>query len=161
MYWMHYNKRDQTITRGLESLQDAVTDFHECFGAPVGDFANPAIPDSHCRLRIALIAEELDELRQAFDKRDLVAATDALADLMYVVMGGFVALGVEAGPILEEVHRSNMSKLGPDMRAIIREDGKVLKGPSYEPPGIAGALDAQRDYWALPDLCDETGEWFK
>lgn len=71
---------------------------------------------------------------------DLVEAADAFTDIKYLADGGNVICGFPATELMAEVHRSNMSKLGPDSKPIYREDGKVLKGPNYSPPDIAGVL---------------------
>ena len=73
-------------------------------------------------------------------ERDTVAAADALADLVYVVYGMALETGIDLAAVLAEVQRSNMSKLGADGRPVYREDGKVLKGPGYFPPDVAGVL---------------------
>ena len=81
-------------------------------------------------LRYRLGKEELVEYLEACNNDDLVEITDALADQLYILLGTMVAHGM--GDIIEdvfdEVHRSNMSKLGEDGKPIYREDGKVLKG---------------------------------
>lgn len=141
----------RTITRGLEPLEDAVTDFHTAFDLPVGDKKAPRFDPEQTKLRLKLLKEEVDELELAqYGKNPLVDATDAYADIIYLAIGGLVQMGVEPGPILEIVHASNMSKLGLDGRPIYREDGKVAKGPEYDPPDVAGAIDAQIDYFNLP-----------
>lgn len=73
---------------------------------------------------------------------DDVEMIDALCDLHYVIDGAAVCMGVDLEPFNTEVHRSNMSKLGADGRPVLREGGKVMKGPSYTPPNIAGMLAA-------------------
>ena len=77
-------------------------------------------------------------------RRSTVEAADALADLVYVVYGMALETGIDLAAVLAEVQRSNMSKLGPDGRPVYREDGKVLKGPGYVPPDVAGALGIGR-----------------
>ena len=155
-YKLPYDFR--TISRGLEPLEDAVTDFHEAFELPVGDKRAPAFDLEQTKLRLKLLREEVDELELAqYGKRPLVDATDAYADIIYLAIGGLVQMGVEVGPILEEVHSSNMSKLSLDGRPLHRADGKVMKGPAYFPPDIAGAIDAQTDYYNLPT--DDGGCW--
>ena len=89
-----------------------------------------------CVLRYALIAEELEELKQAIDDNNLVEVADALTDLLYVVYGAGHAFGIDLDKCFNEVHRSNMSKLGADGKPIFREDGKVLKGPGYFEPDL-------------------------
>ena len=87
-------------------------------------------------LRVDLIDEELNELREATGKQDLVGIADALTDLLYVVYGAGHAYGINLDDCFAEVHRSNMSKLDEESQPIYREDGKVLKGPNYSPPDL-------------------------
>jgi predicted HAD superfamily Cof-like phosphohydrolase len=119
---------------------DAVTEFHRAYGQEVPDaprLLDPVTQD----LRYALIKEEFDEYVAACEQGDMVGIADALADLAYVVLGAAVAHGIRRFPeIFAEIHRSNMSKLGPDGKPIRRADGKVLKGPNYSPPQIATFL---------------------
>lgn len=88
------------------------------------------------RLRLDLIEEEFFELRDAILKEDIVEVADALTDLLYVVYGTGHAFGIDLDDCFNEVHRSNMSKLGQDGKPIYREDGKVLKGPNFFPPDL-------------------------
>lgn len=103
--------------------------------------ATPATPtlldDKPADLRVRLIEEELSELEAAMVCRDLVDIADALADLVYVVVGTAVAHGINLAPIFEEVHRSNMSKFIDGHR---REDGKWIKGKSYSPADLRPIL---------------------
>ena len=88
-----------------------VAEFHRTFQAPVLD--SPQLPDaSRCQLRVALLAEELDELREAIDAQDIVAVADALCDLQYVLSGAVLefGLGDQFKTLFDEVQRSNMSK---------------------------------------------------
>lgn len=87
-------------------------------------------------LRHRLISEELDELGEAMDKKDLLGIADALTDLLYVVYGAGHTYGINLDKCFKEVHRSNMSKLGPDGKPLYREDGKVLKGPNFIEPNL-------------------------
>ena len=87
-------------------------------------------------LRVDLIDEELNELREATGKQDLVGIADALTDLLYVVYGAGHAYGINLDDCFAEVHRSNMSKLDDESQPIYREDGKVLKVPNYIPPDL-------------------------
>ena len=97
----------------------------------------PTLPNQKlAQLRVDLIAEELNELVDALADDDMVEIADALTDILYVTYGAGVAFGIELDPCFHEVHRSNMSKLGPDGKPIYREDGKVLKGPGYFPPNL-------------------------
>ncbi|MDX9698627.1 MAG: hypothetical protein RBT55_03555 [Rhodocyclaceae bacterium] len=76
------------------------------------------------------------------DEVNLVEAADALGDLDYVVQGANLVFGFPAEPVLTEIHRANMSKLGADGLPVYREDGKVMKGPNYTPPDVAAVLAA-------------------
>lgn len=118
---------------------DSVREFHEIYGLARGD--TPALPDEKLRqLRIDLLREEMDEYIQAETDDDLVEVADALADIIYIACGTAVAYGIPLDRVFAEVHRSNLSKLGKDGKPIYREDGKVLKGPSFTPPDVKGIL---------------------
>ena len=115
--------------------------FMEAFGQRVE--MEPTWPDFNTReLRLELIQEELDELSDAVADRDMIQIADALTDLLYVVYGAGHAFGLDLDECFEEVHRSNMSKLGENGRPIHREDGKVMKGPGYFEPDLEGILGA-------------------
>jgi predicted HAD superfamily Cof-like phosphohydrolase len=88
-------------------------------------------------LRISLINEELDELKQAMKNKDLKEAVDALTDILYVTYGAGHAFGVNLDKCFDEVQKSNMSKLGDDGKPIYNEAGKVMKGPSYFKPDLS------------------------
>ena len=120
---------------------ELVGDFMEAFGQSVQ--VDPTWPDFSTReLRIELIQEELEELSDAVADRDMVQIADALTDLLYVVYGAGHSFGIDLDECFQEVHASNMSKLGEDGRPIYREDGKVLKGPSFFQPDLEGILGA-------------------
>ena len=102
----------------------------------------PSFPeDSVQRLRLDLIEEELDELQYGIDNQDMVEVADALTDLLYVDYGAGHAFGIDLDDCFKEVHKSNLSKLGPDFRPIKREDGKVLKPDTYFPPDLKTVLN--------------------
>jgi predicted HAD superfamily Cof-like phosphohydrolase len=105
----------------------------------------PGMPgDRTAELRVNLIAEELDELREAVANNDLVEIADALTDLLYVVYGGGHAFGVDLNACFDNVHDSNMTKLDDNGKAIKNNAGKVIKGPNYCPPSIAAVLERQQ-----------------
>jgi len=98
---------------------------------------NPEFPDEKVqKLRISLIEEELEELKEAIENKDVVGVADALTDILYVTYGAGAAFGIDLDKCFEEVHNSNMSKLDRDGRPIYREDGKILKGPDYFEPNL-------------------------
>jgi len=114
--------------------------FHAAFGLPVRRRPTADIPAEEAVLRQALLDEEVDELRDAVRAGDVVGIADALADIVYIACGTAHAYGIDLDAVVAEVHRSNMTKLGADGRPLYRADGKVLKGPTYEPPQLAAVL---------------------
>ena len=98
---------------------------------------NPSFnTDKINKLRIDLIKEELDELKEAMDNKDLLEVADALTDILYVTYGAGHAFGINLDKCFEEVQDSNMSKLGLDDKPIYNEKGKVMKGPNYFKPNL-------------------------
>ena len=113
--------------------------FMKTFGQDIK--TNPEIPDAETvNLRIELIAEELEELWDACEKKDIVEIADALTDILYVTYGAGHAFGIDLDKCFKEVQRSNMSKLGKDGKPIYRDDGKVMKGPNYSEPNLKKVL---------------------
>ena len=88
-------------------------------------------------LRVSLIKEELDELVEAMNKKDLVELADALTDILYVTYGAGHAFGINLDKCFEEVQSSNMSKLDNNGKAIYNDKGKVMKGPGYFKPDLS------------------------
>ena len=86
------------------------------------------------QLRIDLIEEELNELKEAIKNKDIVEVADALTDILYVTYGAGHSFGVNLDECFDEVQRSNMSKLGEDGKPIYNDSGKVMKGPNYFAP---------------------------
>lgn len=140
----------------MSKLREQVLEFHRAYGVPSAE-APTHLSEDRIRLRLALIAEEFAEFCAAIGRPidlpdfeaswngsfDMEAVVDALADLDYVIEGTRIEFGINGDPIADEVHRSNMSKLGDDGQPIRRADGKVLKGPNFSPPDIAGELRKQ------------------
>ena len=89
------------------------------------------------QLRFNLIKEELEELREALNNKDLIEVADALTDILYVTYGAGHAFGIDLDSCFEEVQNSNMSKLGKDGKPIRNEAGKVMKGPNYYKPDLS------------------------
>ena len=87
-------------------------------------------------LRFALIKEELDELKDAMDNKDIKEVADALTDILYVTYGAGHAFGINLDKCFKEVQNSNMSKLGLDGKPIYNDKGKVMKGPNYFKPDL-------------------------
>jgi predicted HAD superfamily Cof-like phosphohydrolase len=122
----------------MSDEQHMVTEFHRTFDIVIG--TSPGIPDAAtCTLRVRLIQEEFDELREALAQRDVEAVAKELADLLYVVYGTAVSCGIDMAPVFREVHRSNLSKVGGHKRA----DGKWIKPPDYSPAHLQPILAVQ------------------
>ena len=118
----------------MTNPQSLVREFHETFNHPTSDTPHSDVELEVQSLRYDLIAEELSELNTAMINRDIVEVADALADIIYVTYGAAEVYGINIQPILEAVHRSNMSKAWPGGEVRYNEHGKVLKGPDYAPP---------------------------
>lgn len=118
--------------------EQMLREFHAGADLPLPDHptARPELGSQTGRAKI--LAEEVDELGDAIEAGDIVAIADACADVVYAVVGTAVTYGLPFDALLAEVHRSNMTKLIPPV--VINEDGKICKGPHYQPPGIAAIL---------------------
>ena len=109
--------------------------FMKTFGQEVKDkpsFSNDKIN----KLRYELIKEELEELKEAMENKDLLEVADALTDILYVTYGAGHAFGIDLDKCFNEVQKSNMSKLGSNGKPIYNESGKVMKGPNYFKPDL-------------------------
>ena len=112
-----------------------VRKFMETFGQNIREKAE--FPDKKIiALRYDLIQEELDELKEAIDNKDIKEVADALTDILYVTYGAGHAFGINLDKCFEEVQKSNMSKLGSDGKPIYNETGKVMKVPNYFKPNL-------------------------
>lgn len=123
----------------MKTTLEMVQEFHDTYGLPVHGEPNLSCEQTK-QLRINLLQEELNELKEALENNDKLETLDALIDLQYVLDGAFLSFGLQAvkQAAFDEVHRSNMSKLGEDGKPIRRpEDGKVMKGPNYFKPDLA------------------------
>ena len=115
---------------------EKVKNFMQTFGQEVKNkpsFSSEKINN----LRYDLIKEELDELKEALDKKDLLEVADALTDILYVAYGAGHAFGINLDDCFEEVQQSNMSKLDNEDKPIYNDAGKVMKGPNYFKPDLS------------------------
>ena len=109
--------------------------FMKTFGQEVKD--KPSFStDKINQLRLSLIQEELNELKEAMNNKDLIEVADALTDLLYVTYGAGHAFGIDLDKCFDEVQNSNMSKLDNNGKPIYNESGKVMKGPNYFKPNL-------------------------
>ena len=132
---------------------DAVKAFTVAMGQPVGEDITDMGNGDLMIMRMELIEEEVDEVARELptfftdgqsvylDRVDKAALTKELADLLYVTYGMAVTFGLPIDEVFERVHQSNMSKLGDDGKPLYRDDGKVLKGPNYQPPKLDDLFD--------------------
>jgi predicted HAD superfamily Cof-like phosphohydrolase len=115
---------------------DKVGTFMKTFGQEVK--TKPSLSsDKINKLRIDLIKEELEELTEAMQKKDLLEVADALTDILYVTYGAGHAFGINLDACFNEVQNSNMSKLAKDGKPIYNKSGKVMKGPNYFKPDLS------------------------
>lgn len=123
-----------------------VGNFMTRFGQEVIDKESPNLGTQELQdLRVELIQEELKELQEALKEKNIVEVADALTDILYVAYGAGHAFGIDLDECFQEVHFSNMSKLGDDGKPIYREDGKVMKGPRYFEPDLRYVLYGDPD----------------
>lgn len=120
--------------------QAMVQAFHSKFGILV-QTAPADLNEETKQLRVRLIQEEFDELKEAMATGNLAAVAKEMADLLYVTYGTAVSYGIDMEPVFHEVHRSNLSKVGGYKRA----DGKWVKPPTYSPADVEPIVEAQRE----------------
>ncbi|MEV8597051.1 MazG nucleotide pyrophosphohydrolase domain-containing protein [Streptomyces sp. NPDC052013] len=127
------------------SPADLVREFHRAFGLDARDIPCEVAPELAAH-RGELLAEEAAEVAEVSVKGPLDRLAHELADVVYVAYGTALVHGIDLDEVIAEIHRSNMTKLGPDGTVSRRADGKVLKGDHYEAPDVSGVL--RRQGWA-------------
>jgi len=122
---------------------ELVAKFHNSFGIDSQEFPTVEIPEETVTLRYNLMKEENEEYFEAARNKDMIEVADALGDMLYILCGTILSHGMQhkISEVFEEIQLSNMSKLGADGKPIYRQDGKVLKGPSYFKPDIKSILE--------------------
>ena len=118
---------------------EKVKQFMQTFGQEVKTKASFSDEKTN-QLRLDLITEELEELKNAMESKDLLEVADALTDILYVTYGAGHAFGINLDKCFDEVQNSNMSKLGKSGKPIYSESGKVMKGPDYFKPDLSKFL---------------------
>lgn len=145
-----------------------VEEFHKTFGAPI--LENPEMPSKErCNLRVKLIQEELDEMKESIENEDVIEIADSLGDLMVVLCGSILEFGMgnKFNDIFENIHNSNMSKACDSEREaletllfykhkdgtegyykevegkwlVYRDDDKILKSINYSPANLKDILE--------------------
>lgn len=124
----------------------AVEEFHTAFGQENGKYPRP-LEEHEFNLRHSLMREENDEYLEACFKNSLVEIADALGDQLYILCGTILKHGMQhiIEDVFDEIQASNMSKLGDDGKPILREDGKILKGPGYFRPDLSKFIEIKRE----------------
>lgn len=125
----------------MTNEQTMVEAFHSRFDILVRNVPTEATEETK-QLRVRLIQEEFDELKEAMATGNLAAVAKEMADLLYVTYGTAVSYGIDMEPVFQEVHRSNLSKVGGYKRA----DGKWVKPATYSPAQIGPILELQREH---------------
>jgi len=122
----------------MKEQLNSVAEFHKAFGQKDGKWPQP-LEYGEAVLRHNLMAEENDEYLEACQKNSLVDIADALGDQLYILCGTILKHGMQdvIEDVFREIQASNMSKLGEDGKAVMREDGKILKGPGYFKPNLS------------------------
>ena len=123
---------------------NAVKEFNKAFKIEYSETQEANLDDSIIELRYRLMQEENNEYLEAARRKDLVEIADALGDKLYILCGAILAHGLQDKivEVFNEIQKSNMSKLSIDGKPVIREDGKILKGPNYFKPNIKDILDS-------------------
>jgi len=127
----------------MKNKISAVQQFHEAFKLGIKQVPTANLGEAKNKLRFDLMAEENEEYFEAAQNNDLVEVADALGDMLYILCGTILEHGMQykIEEVFNEIQRSNMSKLGADGNPIYREDGKVMKGPTYFKPNIKEILE--------------------
>lgn len=158
--------KKKKVNQAIPTSHDLVLEFHQIFKQPIAESLTNL---NHQRevLRNGFLIEELCELfeAQGYEKDrieaiqaafedmcsvpkenevDLVAVADALGDLEYFLHGQAIEYGIPLDDVMTEIHASNLSKLDDNGNVIYRDDGKVMKGPSYFKPNLAAVLGVEK-----------------
>ncbi|MFD7547916.1 MazG nucleotide pyrophosphohydrolase domain-containing protein [Streptomyces sp. NPDC059578] len=124
-----------------------VNEFHRAFGLDARTVPEE-VPARLAAHRQDLLDEEVAEVAEVAVDGPLDRLAHELADVVYVAYGTALVHGIDLDRVIAEIHRANMSKLGPDGVPRVRADGKVLKGDHYRAPDVAAALRDQG--WRRP-----------
>lgn len=130
----------------MEKQLNKVEEFHIAFGQTNGQWPS-VITNAEYNLRHSLMKEENDEYLEACYNNDLVEIADALGDQLYILCGTILKHGMQhiIEDVFDEIHASNMSKLGEDGKPLFRHDGKILKGKNYFVPNLEQFFKLKKD----------------
>ncbi|MBV1942887.1 hypothetical protein KUF83_41115 [Streptomyces sp. BV286] len=119
-----------------------VREFHRAFGLGIRATPTDVSPELAAH-RAELLAEEAAEVAEVSVSGPLDRLAHELADVVYIAYGTALVHGIDLDAVIAEIHRANMTKLGPDGRVGRRADGKVLKGEHYRAPDVSDVLRKQ------------------
>lgn len=136
------------------SPADLVREFHLAFGLDARTTPTEVGPELAAH-RGELLAEEAAEVAEVAVDGPLDKLAHELADVVYVAYGTALVHGIDLDQVIAEIHRANMSKLGPDGQVARRADGKVLKGEHYRAPDVSSVL--RRQGW-IPAAQDSSAQ---
>lgn len=128
-----------------------VHEFHLAFGLDARTVPTEVSPALAAH-RGQLLAEEAAEVAEVSVAGPLDRLAHELADVVYVAYGTALVHGIDLDAVIAEIHRANMTKIGPDGNVSRRPDGKVLKGDHYRAPDVSAIL--RRRGWTPPDRRD-------
>jgi predicted HAD superfamily Cof-like phosphohydrolase len=133
-----------TAEVNMKKQLKAVEEFHNAFGQENGKYPRP-LEEHEFNLRHSLMKEENDEYLEACYNNSLVEIADALGDQLYILCGTILRHGMQhvIEDVFNEIQASNMSKLGDDGKPVLREDGKILKGPGYFRPDLTKFIEVK------------------
>lgn len=132
------------VVANMKEQLKAVETFHNAFGQENGKYPRP-LNEHEFNLRHSLMKEENDEYLEACYNNSLVEIADALGDQLYILCGTILKHGMQhiIEDVFDEIQASNMSKLGADGKPVLREDGKILKGPGYFRPNLSKFIEVK------------------
>lgn len=121
----------------MENQLKQVKKFRDVFNLGVNTTPT-LLTDKEHNLHYNLLLEELNEYKEAVKNNDIVEVADALGDILYLAFGAVLEHGMQykIEEVFNEIHESNMSKLDENGEPILREDGKIQKGPNYFKPAL-------------------------
>lgn len=127
----------------ISKMVAQVTEFHKTFGLPISNSPTTVISAKEQRLRTNLLFEEVNETQTAMHNNDIIEIADGIVDSLYVIIGTAITYGLadKLDALFDEVHRSNMSKLGKGGKPIWDANGKVVKGPYFFLPNLGAILE--------------------
>lgn len=140
----------------MNKEQKAVREFHEKFGFTINNHPT-IVPIELYSVREGHTYDEMKELKEAVDDKNIFKIADALGDIIYFIYGTAVAYGIDMEDVIAEIHRSNMTKDKPEGGG----DKKAVKGKNYTPPNIGIILLGQTLHCDTHNIPQLECEWFK